>query len=103
MSSLLKSRATLQLENQALHHQIGILQRSAKKRPKLTSVDRFFWAWLSKVWTDWRFALVIVKPETAIAWLSAARQGDRGRAAAGLEDRVSGPSLRLGLNLNKRG
>jgi transposase InsO family protein len=68
LSSLLKSRAALQLENLALRHQIGILQRSAKKRPKLTNVDRFFWAWLSRVWTDWRSALVIVKPETVIAW-----------------------------------
>jgi len=46
LSSLLKSRAFLQLENPALRHQIGVLQRSAKKRPKLTALDRFFWAWL---------------------------------------------------------
>jgi hypothetical protein len=26
------------------------------------------WAWLSRVWSDWRSALVIVKPETVIAW-----------------------------------
>ncbi len=38
------------------------------KRPKLTAADRFLWAWLSKVWADWRAALVIVKPEAVIAW-----------------------------------
>src|SRR5260370_18866294 len=27
-----------------------------------------FWVWLSRVWTDWRLALVIVKPETVVAW-----------------------------------
>jgi putative transposase len=26
------------------------------------------WAWLSRVWSDWRSALVIVKPETVISW-----------------------------------
>jgi hypothetical protein len=31
-SSLLKSRAALHLKNVALRHQIGVLQRSAKKR-----------------------------------------------------------------------
>ena len=33
--SLLKSRATLQLENIALRHQLAVLQRSAKKRPRM--------------------------------------------------------------------
>jgi hypothetical protein len=32
VSSVLKTRAALQLENIALRHQIGVLQRSAKKR-----------------------------------------------------------------------
>jgi len=63
-----RSRAALQIEVLALRHQIGILQRSAKKRPKLTAADRIFWAWLSRLWADWRAALVIVKPETVIAW-----------------------------------
>jgi putative transposase len=48
--------------------QIGVLRRSAKKRPKLTVADRLLWAWLSGAWADWRSALVIVKPETVIAW-----------------------------------
>jgi len=69
-----RSRATLQMEVLALRHQIGILQRSAKKRPKLAIADRILWAWLSGVWAGWRSALVIVKPETVIAWH---RQGFR--------------------------
>jgi len=40
LSSLLKSRASLQLEDLALRHQIGGLQRSAEKRPRLTAADR---------------------------------------------------------------
>jgi hypothetical protein len=62
-----RSRAALQLEIVALRHQLGVLHRSAK-RPKLTHSDRFLWAWLCGVWPDWRSALVIVKPETVIAW-----------------------------------
>jgi putative transposase len=68
LSSSLKSRASLQLENLALRHQIGVLQRSARKRPKLAAADRFFWVWLCRLWTDWRSALVIVKPDTVIGW-----------------------------------
>src|SRR6266566_4723776 len=39
LSSIFRSRAALQLENLALRHQIGVLRRSARKRPKLTSGD----------------------------------------------------------------
>jgi hypothetical protein len=62
-----KSRTALQLENLALRHQLGVLQRSVK-RPKLITADRLLWAWLSQVWVGWRSSLLIVKPETVIAW-----------------------------------
>ena len=68
LSSILHSRATLQLENLALRHQIGVLQRSSRKRPKLTLVDRLLWVWLSRIWSGWRPALAIVRPETVVAW-----------------------------------
>ena len=67
-SSLLKSRVSLQLENLALRHQIGVLQRSANKRPKLVAVDRLFWVWLCRIWADRRSSLVLVKPDTVVAW-----------------------------------
>jgi hypothetical protein len=66
-SAALKSRAALHLENLALRHQLGVLRRSVKQ-PKLTPADRFLWAWPCDVWNDWRSSLVIVKPETVIAW-----------------------------------
>src|SRR6202521_1876639 len=68
LSSMFRSRAALELEHIALRHQIGVLKRSAGKRPKLTAADRLFWVFLSQVWCDWRSALEIVKPATAIAW-----------------------------------
>jgi hypothetical protein len=55
------------LENLALRHQLGVLQRSIQ-RPRLLSPDRLLWAWLCETWTEWRSALVIVKPQTVIAW-----------------------------------
>jgi putative transposase len=67
LSSIFRSRAALQLENLALRHQIGVLQRSARKRPRLTPVDRLVWVWLSRVWSGWRSALAIVQPETILA------------------------------------
>ena len=30
--------------------------------------DRLLWVWLSQLWSGWRSALMIVKPETVIAW-----------------------------------
>src|SRR6202795_4272883 len=68
LTSIFHTRAALQLENLALRHQIGVLQRSARKRPKLTPGDRLLWVWLSRIWSGWRSALAIVKPETVIAW-----------------------------------
>src|SRR5215469_16736098 len=43
LRSIIRSRAQLQLENLAFRHQICVLQRSIKKRPKLRSGDRLFW------------------------------------------------------------
>ena len=67
LSSVFKTRAALHLENLALRHQLGVLHRSVK-RPKLTPLDRLLWAWLCGVWADWRSALIVVNPETVIAW-----------------------------------
>jgi hypothetical protein len=44
---IFRSRDALELENLALRHQIGVLQRSARKRPKLTAGDRLLWVCLS--------------------------------------------------------
>jgi transposase InsO family protein len=58
----------------ALRHQLQVLNRSRPRRLRLITADRWLWAWLSRSWPAWRTALVIVKPETVIAWH---RQGFR--------------------------
>jgi len=68
LGSIFRSRAALELENLALRHQIAVLNRSARNRPKLTAGDRMLWVFLSRVWRDWRSALAIVRPETVVAW-----------------------------------
>jgi putative transposase len=63
-----RTRLALQTEILALRHQIIVLRRSVPSRPKLQAWDRFLWIWLLRLWPDWRSALIIVKPETVIAW-----------------------------------
>jgi len=65
---MFRSRTALGLENLALRHQIAVLRRSAKKRSQLTPADRLLWVWLSRIWSEWRSALTIVKPETVVVW-----------------------------------
>jgi putative transposase len=127
MSSIFRSRAALQFENLALRHQIGVLRRSARKRPKLTSEDRLLWICLSRFWRDWRSALAIVKPETVVAWHRAGlrlfwtwkvRRGQPGRPLISREGRdlirkmcrenpgwgaprIHGELLKLGINIGE--
>jgi putative transposase len=63
-----RTPAALQLEILALRHQLQVLKRSRPRRVRLTRFDRLLWAWLVRVWPDWRAAVTIVNPETVIAW-----------------------------------
>ena len=61
------SRSRLLAENVALRLQLAVLTR-VPKRPKLRNRDRTLWIVLSRFFADWRSWLVIVKPETVVAW-----------------------------------
>jgi putative transposase len=64
-----QTRVALQAEILALRHQLLVLQRSSRgHRLRLRFSDRVLWVWLSQLWSGWRSALLIVKPETVIAW-----------------------------------
>jgi len=67
LRNALRSRHDLLLENLALRHQLSVLSRQ-KQRPRLQPTDRLFWSGLSRIWSDWRSALVLVRPETVIRW-----------------------------------
>ena len=89
--SCVRSRAALQLEVLALRHQLQILERSRRRRLRLSRADRLLWVWLSRMWNDWRAALVVVKPETVIAWH---RQGFRRFWTWKSRRRVGRPTVR---------
>ena len=64
----MRSRAALHLEILALRHQLQVLKRSRPRRLHLAKADRWLSVWLSVAWSGWRGTLMIVKPETVIAW-----------------------------------
>lgn len=64
---LVRRRKSLLLENLVLRQQLSVLKRSSA-RPKLTRFDRCFWIAVSRIWSDWKTALVVVKPETVVEW-----------------------------------
>lgn len=53
-----ESRSQLVAENLVLRQQLAVLKRSVK-RPRLTTADRAFWAFVSRWWPRWREALVV--------------------------------------------
>ena len=62
-----KAMREMAIENLALRQQLAVYQQ-AKKRPKLSNLDRIFWMVLSRISTKWKEVLVVLKPETVIGW-----------------------------------
>ena len=88
-----KTRIELQIENLALRHQLCVLHRGVK-RPKIRPSDRVLWSLLSRTWSDWKDALIFVKPDTVIRWqrkrfkeheAELSRRGEPGRPARSKE------------------
>ena len=59
-----KEQAIIEL---ALRQQLATYAQKGPK-PRITPVDRIFWAFLSRTWSSWREALVIVQPDTVVRW-----------------------------------
>ena len=123
--ALFRPRADMLAENLALRHQLGILLRSRPARLPLTSWDRALWAFVLQRFPAWRQSLVIVKPETVIAWHRQAfrlfwkRKSQAGRPRAHAEvrrliremasdnptwgaPRIHGELLKLGFDVSER-
>jgi hypothetical protein len=62
-----RDRTELAFENLALRQQLAALRQKIK-RPYLRKRDRIFWAVLSRIWSNWRSALLIVQPDTVVRW-----------------------------------
>jgi putative transposase len=63
----LYSRRDLLLENLALWQQLAVLRRR-RPRVRLSNSDRLFWTALLRFWSNWKRALVLVRPETVVRW-----------------------------------
>src|SRR5262245_246693 len=51
----------------ALRQQVAVLKRRRPK-PPLHPLDRLFWTVLRAIWSRWKDALFIVKPDTVVGW-----------------------------------
>jgi putative transposase len=67
LSVFSRSRYSLALEILALRQQLGVLKRKTP-HPRLRTQDRVFWILLRRLWPAWSKVLIIVKPETVVAW-----------------------------------
>ena len=61
------SRQNILLENLALRQQLAVLKRR-HPRPKLSPLDKLFWALACQFWSAWKQALMVVTPETVVRW-----------------------------------
>jgi transposase InsO family protein len=62
-----RSRRDLILENVALRQQLAVLRRR-HPQPRFAGSDRLFWVMLRRIWSGWKQALILVKPETVARW-----------------------------------
>lgn len=68
LASPFRSRASLEAEVVFLRHQLNVLHRQARAKPRLTTLDRWLFVWLYRLRPSLSAAMVIVKPETVMRW-----------------------------------
>src|SRR5881227_1321248 len=56
------------LEYLLLRHQLGVLTRPTRRRPRLRTRDKLFWVVVRALRGYWRRHLVVVRPESVIRW-----------------------------------
>src|SRR5689334_2702075 len=66
LTMVLRGHRELVLENLALRQQLAAYHRTTRGR--LQARDRFFWTALTRIWRNWRTALIVVQPDTVIRW-----------------------------------
>jgi hypothetical protein len=67
ISTALRSRRDLVLENLLLRHQLAVVLRP-KPRPRLRVRDKLLWVLGRRFCADWRRHLVLVTPESVVGW-----------------------------------
>jgi hypothetical protein len=85
LASPFKSKLRLEAENAVLRHQLIVLRRKMRGRPRLTNNDRWFFIQLYRWFPAILQVLTIIQPETLVRWHRAgfrryARHGHPGQA-----------------------
>src|SRR5436305_12806520 len=68
MRATMRDREALVAENLLLRHQLAVLTRPTRRRPRLRARDKLFWVVVRALRRDWRRHLVVVRPESVIRW-----------------------------------
>ena len=68
LTSPFKTRAQLEAEIVLLRHQLNVLRRRVRSKPKLAVADRLLFVWLYRLFPSVLNAVTIVQPETIIRW-----------------------------------
>ena len=68
VASLFKSKSRLEAENVALRHQLIVMRRKLRGRPRLTNNDRWFFIQLYRWFPSILQVVRIIRPETLVRW-----------------------------------
>src|SRR2546428_7820371 len=68
MRATTRDREALVAENLLLRHQLAVLTRPTRRRPRLRVRDKLFWVVVRALRRDWRRHLVVVRPESVVRW-----------------------------------
>src|SRR6476660_5898970 len=68
LASPFKSKLRLEAENAVLRHQLIVLRRKMRGRPRLTNNDRWFFIQLYRWFPAILQVLTIIRPETLVRW-----------------------------------
>src|SRR5262245_44801501 len=68
LRAALRDRSDLLTENLLLRHQLAVLTRPTRRRPRLRTRDKLLWVLVRRLRGDWRSHLVLVRPETVVRW-----------------------------------
>jgi hypothetical protein len=75
LASPFKSRSRLEAEHAALRHQLIVLRRKVRGRPRLTNNDRWFLVQLYRWFPSTLQVLTIIQPKTLVRWHRAGFHG----------------------------
>ncbi|MGA8156297.1 MAG: hypothetical protein WB822_08825 [Rhodoplanes sp.] len=70
LAAIVKSKSRLEAENAALRQQLIVLQRKVRGRVRFSNTDRLFFVRLYRWFPSILKAMLIIRPETLVRWVS---------------------------------